>query len=124
MDILPVTFSINFNTFFNKKFIVFSYISGLSVGLTVSSCTTPILFTIASWLNQEPWNLKKFISIFAYSVGYTLPFLLIFTIFKNIIAPPNKLGNIFIFSIIGVWLISFGIYNLLDIFFLIVTKTL
>lgn len=49
------------------------YIGGVSIGLNLSSCSTPILMTVITWITSTNQVLVGVILIFIYTTGYVLP---------------------------------------------------
>nr|WCH54641.1 thiol:disulfide interchange protein [Hypnea edeniana] len=50
-----------------------TWISGFTIGINSSTCSTPILTTIIIWLNYSSDILKGVLYILFYLIGYTLP---------------------------------------------------
>nr|YP_009296890.1 hypothetical protein Bangp_151 [Bangiopsis subsimplex]AOM66233.1 hypothetical protein Bangp_151 [Bangiopsis subsimplex]ARO90500.1 thiol:disulfide interchange protein [Bangiopsis subsimplex] len=99
----------------SSKIIWISLITGISVGLTVSSCNTPILFSVLLLLNGEALLIKKFFLGFVYSLGYSIPNLVISNIFEKVVGIFNKFIYSTINSLLGVSLIAVGTYKILTI---------
>nr|YP_010330258.1 cytochrome c biogenesis protein transmembrane region [Porphyridium aerugineum]UNJ17974.1 cytochrome c biogenesis protein transmembrane region [Porphyridium aerugineum] len=98
-----------------KKFIKFTpYINGIIFGLTISSCSTPILVTISLWIIKSKNLIWGLFLMVIYSVGYSIPIILLsFTInnIENIIK--KYISNESIYLVNGFILIALGtIYSL------------
>lgn len=73
-----------------ERYLLISYAIGIALGLTVSSCTTPILFVLFTWLSTQNNILKEIFFGGIYSIGYAFPFLLIITSFRGLNARLKK----------------------------------
>nr|YP_010336397.1 cytochrome c biogenesis protein transmembrane region [Goniotrichopsis reniformis]UNJ14803.1 cytochrome c biogenesis protein transmembrane region [Goniotrichopsis reniformis] len=99
-----------------KNSLLILYITGIAIGLTLSSCTTPILFTFFNWLNNQPSIPKQFFCGTVYILGYSSAFLIMLNIFKDLInIIQSKYWNNLFNTNIGILLVAYGIYNSLCI---------
>nr|YP_010338534.1 cytochrome c biogenesis protein transmembrane region [Rhodaphanes brevistipitata]UNJ18484.1 cytochrome c biogenesis protein transmembrane region [Rhodaphanes brevistipitata] len=96
----------------SDQFIFLSYFSGVGLGLTISSCSTPILFTLLNWLNSQQNILQEMLYGWVYSIGYSFPILLVTIVFKNLLQIFN---NNIISSLFGISLIGISVYSMLSI---------
>nr|YP_010336593.1 cytochrome c biogenesis protein transmembrane region [Rhodospora sordida]UNJ14999.1 cytochrome c biogenesis protein transmembrane region [Rhodospora sordida] len=100
-----------------ERYLLISYAIGIGLGLTVSSCTTPILFVLFTWLSTQNNVLKEIFFGGIYSVGYAFPFLFIITLFKGLSTIlKQKKWNKSLSSIIGIFFISIGVSDMLSNF--------
>lgn len=91
-----------------------SYFTGLSLGLTVSSCTTPILFTVLVWLSNQKGTIQQILYGLSYSLGYTCPWLITIAISKQFIQIFSNVSWVSsISSIFGIYFLGIGTYQTL-----------
>lgn len=69
----------NNNAFSTTNNAIMDYAVGLLVGLHSSSCSTPILATIIFWVSQSKLTLISLLYILCYSLGYSLPIIILVT---------------------------------------------
>lgn len=122
LEILPIILNfnpINLVTDISKEqYLSIAYFLGLSLGISISACTTPILFSFLTWLNSQNNIYKEIYSGAIYTLGYTSPFLLMLTIFEDLIIVIEKQKWIrSIFSNIGIIFIGISVYFILNLIF-------
>ena len=61
-----------------------TYILGISTGLNVSPCTTPILMTLVAWISSTKQIFTGFIFLIFYSIGYLIPIIVSMLSFNQI----------------------------------------
>nr|YP_010484934.1 cytochrome c biogenesis protein transmembrane region [Hypnea cervicornis]UVW80628.1 cytochrome c biogenesis protein transmembrane region [Hypnea cervicornis] len=99
----------------NNNFFTTTLITGFTIGINSSTCSTPILIAITVWLNHSSNILWGILYILFYLIGYTSPvffFIKFISTYKKtkII---NNTWNYFL-PTIGSILIVLGCFNLLD----------
>nr|YP_009244675.1 hypothetical protein Ppul_071 [Pyropia pulchra]AMK96917.1 hypothetical protein Ppul_071 [Pyropia pulchra] len=57
----------------NNNYYVKMYLSGIGIGIAISSCSTPIFVTLLVWINSMQKILLGLIFILIYSTGYIFP---------------------------------------------------
>nr|YP_010902786.1 thiol:disulfide interchange protein [Hypnea flava]WCH54840.1 thiol:disulfide interchange protein [Hypnea flava] len=76
LQLLQIDFSV-LNTFLKMKkddnYYFITWITGFTIGINSSTCSTPILTTIIIWLNYSSDILRGISYIIFYLIGYTLP---------------------------------------------------
>lgn len=76
LNIVPLT-STNFNGFANNNnYNVKMYLSGIGVGIAISSCSTPIFVTLLVWINSTQKFFTGLFFILIYSTGYIFPIII------------------------------------------------
>nr|YP_010336199.1 cytochrome c biogenesis protein transmembrane region [Chroodactylon ornatum]UNJ14605.1 cytochrome c biogenesis protein transmembrane region [Chroodactylon ornatum] len=94
-----------------RQFFLGAYLTGVGLGFTVSSCSTPILLVFLLWLNNlyNIWTIIFYEAI--YAIGYSFPFLFILILFND---STQKINNYFWTSLmnstIGTLFIGVGVY--------------
>lgn len=96
-----------------------NYITGFIIGLSSSTCSTPILINILFWISYSNNLLLGVIYLLFYLIGYIFPLLLlinmnIHSMKLNII---NKLWN-YLVPFSGSFMLSLGIFSLLETIFI------
>nr|WCH55238.1 thiol:disulfide interchange protein [Hypnea brasiliensis] len=92
-----------------------TWMTGFTIGINSSTCSTPILTTIIIWLNYSSDILRGSLYILSYLTGYTLPvffFIKFMSQYKNTMII-DYTWNYFL-PIIGSILITLGCFNLLE----------
>nr|YP_009510753.1 thiol:disulfide interchange protein [Gracilaria gracilis]AXI96426.1 thiol:disulfide interchange protein [Gracilaria gracilis] len=98
---------------------LYQYITGLIIGISSSSCTTPILLIILFWISSCKSWLLGIIYTTIYLLSYTLPIYLIINhniSFHQINKWPFIWNNITFFS--GCSMLGYSIFSLLNIIFI------
>lgn len=96
--------------------LVISYFSGLSLGITVSPCSTPIVFGLLQWLNTQNTWWQGLSYGWLYSIGYSIPLLLIAKTVKNLAGLMRQnLWSEWIPSASGISLVGLGVYSCLSL---------
>nr|YP_009027648.1 hypothetical protein 240 [Neoporphyra perforata]AGV01119.1 hypothetical protein 240 [Neoporphyra perforata]AHB35350.1 hypothetical protein 240 [Neoporphyra perforata]AIA19513.1 hypothetical protein [Neoporphyra perforata]AIA19722.1 hypothetical protein [Neoporphyra perforata]AIA19931.1 hypothetical protein [Neoporphyra perforata] len=76
LNIVPLE-SPNFNSVFtSNKYYIKMYLSGVGVGIAISSCSTPIFITLLIWINSIQKIFIGLLFIVIYSIGYTFPIII------------------------------------------------
>lgn len=111
---------LNTNDLYKTKFyLIFkNYITGFIIGLSSSTCSTPILINILFWISYSNNLLLGITYICFYLTGYIFPllFLINISISSMKLHIINKMWNYFI-PFNGSIILSIGIFSLLNIFF-------
>ena len=94
------------------------YLSGIGIGLAISSCSTPIFITLLVWINSNQKPLIGFIFIIIYSIGYIAPIIMgsIFSS-KFLQIASNPLWNKLWAPFSGTILLSAGTFSLFSTLF-------
>nr|WCH56232.1 thiol:disulfide interchange protein [Hypnea sp.] len=103
----------------SNNFITY-WILGFTIGVSSSTCSTPILTTIIIWLNHSKNLLWGTLYTLFYLMGYTLPLFFITYTIKNY-AKINIMNNIWNYLIptSGSILIAIGFFGLLENIFIL-----
>nr|YP_010336791.1 cytochrome c biogenesis protein transmembrane region [Stylonema alsidii]UNJ15197.1 cytochrome c biogenesis protein transmembrane region [Stylonema alsidii] len=122
LEIFPMVLNFNpinlVNNISKEQYLSIAYFLGLYLGINLSACTTPILFSFLTWLNSQNNVYKEIYSGAIYSLGYTSPFLLMLTIFEDLITVIEKQKWIrAVFSNIGIIFIGISVYLILNLLF-------
>nr|YP_010335808.1 cytochrome c biogenesis protein transmembrane region [Chroothece richteriana]UNJ14214.1 cytochrome c biogenesis protein transmembrane region [Chroothece richteriana] len=122
LEILPVAYMftpLEWLKFLDQKqFLLGAYLSGVGLGCTVSSCSTPILLVFLLWLNNlySTWTIVFYEAI--YAIGYSFAFLLILLLFSGSTQQINNyLWTSLINSAIGILFVGVGVYYGLSLIF-------
>nr|AIA21393.1 hypothetical protein [Pyropia kanakaensis] len=76
LNIVPLS-SPKLNMLFtNNNYYVKMYLSGVGVGITISSCSTPIFVTLLVWINSMQKIFIGLTFILIYSTGYIFPIII------------------------------------------------
>nr|ALL97306.1 thiol:disulfide interchange protein [Pyropia endiviifolia] len=76
LNIVPLS-SPKFNMLVtNNNYYVKMYLSGVGVGIAISSCSTPIFITLLVWINSLQKVFIGVLFIFIYSTGYIFPIII------------------------------------------------
>lgn len=102
-----------------KKSLIKDYIIGCILGLSISTCSTPILLTVLFWLSNTHKLIMGLIYLFCYLSGYIIPLLLLL----NIVLNYNQLNKIvytwnILIPISGSLVLGIGIFSFLENCFL------
>lgn len=102
-----------------KNFIIKDYLVGCILGLSISTCSTPILLTVLFWLSNTHELIVGLIYLCCYLSGYIVPLLLLINIFLNY----NQLNKIvytwnILIPISGSLVLGVGIFSFLEDCFL------
>nr|UAD87108.1 thiol:disulfide interchange protein [Gracilaria pacifica] len=98
---------------------LYKYVTGLIIGISSSSCTTPILLIILFWISSCKSWLLGIIYTTTYLLSYTLPIYLIINHninFNQINKWPLIWNNVTFFS--GCSMLGYSIFSLLTIIFI------
>lgn len=118
LNIVPLTSPKFNNIVTHNNYSLKMYLSGIGVGIAISSCSTPIFITLLVWINSTQKIFTGFIFIIIYSTGYIFP-IIIGSIFSSSFL---KLTNISFWSnlwapLSGTILLSTGTFSLFSILF-------
>jgi cytochrome c-type biogenesis protein len=91
------------------------YLNGLVFGISLTSCSTPIIITFSLWIIQNQNIITTIICIIIYTLGYIIPILLIsLTIGQLKQLKANSVSNEYFFLCNGFLIITIGtIYTIL-----------
>lgn len=100
----------------SHDFIFNNYIKGFIIGISSSTCSTPILINILFWISYSNNLLLGIIYICFYLTGYTLPLIILMNITINYIQLDiiQKIWN-YIVPLNGSIILGIGVFSLLDI---------
>jgi len=94
------------------------YLSGLGIGLAISSCSTPIFVTLLIWINSSHKLFIGLIFILIYSIGYIFPIIIsILFSSKFLKIASNPFLNTLWAPFSGTILLSAGIFSLFSSIF-------
>nr|YP_009313409.1 Thiol:disulfi de interchange protein [Galaxaura rugosa]SCW21663.1 Thiol:disulfi de interchange protein [Galaxaura rugosa] len=110
---LPNTFNYKLNTQFINSQLIQSYITGVSIGIGISPCSTPILITLIIWITTTQKLIIGFSLLVIYILGYILPIIISIIYFKKLLNS-NFFQTIWIktVKIIGCLTLSTGFFLL------------
>nr|YP_009298005.1 cytochrome c biogenesis protein transmembrane region [Plocamium cartilagineum]AOM67943.1 cytochrome c biogenesis protein transmembrane region [Plocamium cartilagineum] len=102
-----------------KNSIIQDYLFGSILGLSISSCSTPILLTVLFWLSNTNQLIIGLVYLCCYLSGYIVPLLLLLNIFLKY----NQLNKIvytwnILIPISGSLVLGIGIFSFLENCFL------
>nr|YP_009315657.1 Thiol:disulfi de interchange protein [Trichogloeopsis pedicellata]SCW24315.1 Thiol:disulfi de interchange protein [Trichogloeopsis pedicellata] len=118
LEIIPITKNIEtMNLTYNQAKKQFSFIQtyaiGVSLGITISPCSTPITITIFGWISTTQQYITGLILLLVYVLGYITPILISILSFNNFnILNLLSKNSYIIMNVLGSITITSGSYSL------------
>nr|YP_009237462.1 hypothetical protein [Wildemania schizophylla]AKS28509.1 hypothetical protein [Wildemania schizophylla] len=111
LNLVPVS-TLNISTkHHNGNYNIKMYLSGLGIGLAISSCTTPIFVTLLVWISSTQKIFTGLVFILVYSIGYIFP-IVIGSIFSSQVFVINSFWTNLWTPFTGTLLLSTGTFSL------------
>nr|YP_009773976.1 cytochrome c biogenesis protein transmembrane region [Caulacanthus okamurae]QIZ74593.1 cytochrome c biogenesis protein transmembrane region [Caulacanthus okamurae] len=117
LDITTNNLNIQISRIENKK-LIFNWITGFTIGLSSTSCSTPVLISTTYWLSHSKNSLLIILYLLIYLTGYTMPlYIFIYISFNyNKMTMFSKVWN-YIIPAIGSLIVGIGFFSLLEYIF-------